>query len=51
MGNQSKDPVCGMKIDAEHCEHKASFQGKQYGFCCQKCKNAFEKNPKQFTKE
>jgi YHS domain-containing protein len=49
MVAQTKDPVCGMNVDADHAQYKAEHQGKKYAFCCQQCMDRFKKNPNQFS--
>ncbi len=39
-------PVAGKPVDAAFF---VDFDGKRVGFCCGKCKAAFEKNPKKFA--
>ena len=45
----NKDPVCGMKVDAEstyHMEHA----GEQYYFCSQNCLDKFQADPAAYIK-
>lgn len=44
-----KDPVCGMQVDTDKTQYKTEHGGKQYAFCCQECKNKFEKDPKEYS--
>ena len=42
------DPVCGMLNDNCEAEYTEEFEDKTYGFCSQKCKDAFHVNPKRY---
>ena len=45
----SKDPVCGMTVDASHAASRSEFEGASYYFCCSHCKRQFDANPHQFV--
>jgi YHS domain-containing protein len=45
-----KDPVCGMDIEQDEAAGQSNFQGKTYYFCCNECKEKFDKNPQMFAK-
>lgn len=45
----TKDPVCGMQVDAEHAVGKAQFLGETYYFCSQDCLGQFQRKPQQFV--
>ncbi|HZS50616.1 MAG TPA: YHS domain-containing protein [Bryobacterales bacterium] len=45
----TKDPVCGMQVDPNKAPATSNYQGKQYAFCGQECKDKFDKNPQQYT--
>lgn len=47
---KAKDPICGMEVD-EATAPKAEHKGKTYYFCCDPCKEAFEKEPEKYVKE
>src|SRR5262249_37054177 len=38
----ARDPVCGMQADEREPAAKASFEGRDYYFCSQSCKEKFE---------
>ncbi len=42
-----KDFVCGMNVDGKK-SLKAKYKTKEYYFCSQNCKIAFEKNPEKY---
>ena len=44
------DPVCGMKVDPMTTNLVASYQGRDYYFCAESCRRAFEKNPDKYSK-
>jgi YHS domain-containing protein len=44
----TKDPVCGMEVD-EKTAPTSTYRGKQYAFCGEDCKKAFDQDPKKFT--
>jgi Cu2+-exporting ATPase len=46
----AKDPVCGMEVNEQTAEHKATYKGKTYYFCSAGCKEAFEANPRKYAK-
>jgi xanthine dehydrogenase accessory factor len=43
------DPICHMVVDLNTTLHKAEYQGKEYGFCCPHCRQAFLKNPEKYA--
>ncbi len=45
----TKDPVCGMVVDADHALIKAQFLGETYYFCSQGCLGQFQRKPQQFV--
>lgn len=42
------DPVCGMSVDPQTTEIKASFEGQDYYFCAEGCRQAFEEGPEKY---
>ncbi len=44
------DPICGMKVDVANAKHIATHEGKQYYFCCRRCKETFESTPVQYAR-
>lgn len=46
-----KDPVCGMNVDERKSEFKTQFEGKDYSFCSEGCKQEFEADPEEFVGE
>jgi RND family efflux transporter MFP subunit len=50
----AKDPVCGMQVapkEAEKAQLISAYRGNQYYFCCESCKQQFDKNPGKFIKD
>jgi RND family efflux transporter MFP subunit len=51
FGTLSKDPVCGVDVSiskAEKAGRKSNYQGKNYYFTSDECKEQFEKNPTRY---
>lgn len=46
---QMKDPVCGMKLEHGKSSHTSSYQGQNYNFCSQECKQKFDRSPQQYA--
>ncbi len=46
----TKDPVCGMDVDAKPGATQATHQGKIYYFCGDGCKKTFERDPGRYAK-
>ena len=44
----TKDPVCGVQVDENKNLPNSSYQGKQYTFHGQDCKEKFDRNPQQY---
>ncbi len=47
----STDPVCGMTVDPETCEHHHTHQGKDYAFCSAHCLEKFRADPGTYLGE
>jgi len=45
----AKDPVCGMKLNEKTAKFKTTRMGKTYYFCAKGCKEAFERNPREYV--
>lgn len=46
----TRDPVCGMTVDMDRTAHKASHDGREFGFCCAGCRTKFEASPETYLK-
>jgi YHS domain-containing protein len=44
-----RDPVCNMRVTAGTAAGSSVYNGKTYYFCSPTCKQAFDKNPKQYA--
>ncbi len=44
----AKDPVCGMQVNEQDAV-RSNNQNQTYYFCSDGCKQAFDKNPKQYA--
>jgi YHS domain-containing protein len=49
MTDKTKDPVCGMDVD--QAEVSTEYKGETYSFCCEACKEEFEKAPEKYLKD
>ena len=45
----TRDPVCGMDVDPDEAAAQSEYQGETYYFCCNECKQRFDKDPKSFA--
>ena len=44
----TRDPVCGMTVDAEASPHRASHDGRDYAFCGAGCRSKFVADPDRY---
>jgi Cu+-exporting ATPase len=44
------DPVCGMSLNADEADYKATHNEQEYFFCCDACMKEFKKNPNKYAK-
>ena len=42
------DPVCGMQVDPEKAKARTSYGGQDYFFCCDGCREKFEREPEKY---
>jgi YHS domain-containing protein len=47
---REQDPVCKMKIENE-CKISSTYKGKEYHFCSNDCKKAFEIAPEKYIEK
>ncbi|GLQ57853.1 hypothetical protein GCM10010862_51120 [Devosia nitrariae] len=47
-GDVTKDPVCGMTVNPDTAEHKATYRGTTYHFCSQACRDKFMADPDRY---
>jgi xanthine dehydrogenase accessory factor len=48
LRQEARDPVCGMSVDVATAEHRSEHQGRTLYFCCDRCKQIFDKQPEKF---
>lgn len=46
---ESKDPVCGMQVNAGAAKFKSQHHGTTVYFCCAGCKQNFDKQPEKYA--
>lgn len=51
MANTHRDPVCGMDVDDGSAAGRSQYQGQDYYFCSQDCKQKFDQNPEQYARQ
>ncbi len=49
-GGATKDPVCGMAVDAAHAKHRARHGELNFVFCGPGCQTKFEADPERYLK-
>ncbi len=42
------DPVCGMRVDPNNAPASCTYNGHNFYFCSEECKQKFEANPEEF---
>jgi xanthine dehydrogenase accessory factor len=45
------NPVCGIPVDINHPKHVIDYKGDLVYFCCDGCKESFEKDPEKYMKK
>jgi Cu+-exporting ATPase len=45
---ETRDPVCGMKVDPRTSEHRHEHDGETWYFCCEGCREKFAAEPERF---
>jgi len=43
-----RDPVCGMHVEPATAEHRTTYDGRNYFFCCQNCAQKFAATPESY---
>jgi len=49
LAKATTDPVCGMTVDPASAAARSTFAGKDYFFCSDGCKAAFEQDPARYV--
>jgi Cu+-exporting ATPase len=47
---KARDPVCGMSVDPATAKHRFSHLGRDYFFCCARCREKFAADPDLYLK-
>lgn len=50
LGDEHRDPVCGMAVDPKATKHHSQFGGDEYFFCSANCKTKFAADPDRYVK-
>jgi heavy metal translocating P-type ATPase len=45
---KARDPVCGMSVDPATSKHRYTHEGRDYFFCCAKCRDKFIADPTKY---
>ena len=45
-----EDPICGIELDPNEVEYSMNFEGTTYYFSSEECKQKFDKNPEEYTR-
>jgi len=45
----ARDVVCDMEVDEKKAKYRSNYGGRTYYFCCERCKDIFEKDPTKFV--
>ncbi len=45
----TRDPVCGMPVDAATSPHQSRYEGRSFHFCCAGCKAKFDRAPADYA--
>ena len=49
MAKTHVDPVCNMEVDEQSAAGQSQYQGENYYFCSQDCKEKFDRKPEQYA--
>lgn len=49
----ARDPVCGMNVREDNKDQnlRSQYRGQDYYFCSDKCRQEFDRNPANFTRD
>jgi xanthine dehydrogenase accessory factor len=47
---ESRDPVCGMTVNAARTKYFSHWQGRTFKFCCGSCKEKFDREPAMYLR-
>jgi xanthine dehydrogenase accessory factor len=51
IGDEARDPVCGMTVEVAGARYSSEFDGNRYYFCCAACQEQFNAHPASFRQE
>lgn len=51
VSEKAIDPICGMTVKVEGARHTFEYQGTNYYFCCEGCKDIFSREPEKYLAE
>ena len=51
MAKMHRDPVCNMEVDEQTAAGRSQYQGQDYYFCSDDCKQNFDRNPEQYAEQ
>ena len=43
------DPVCKMEVDEKRSKFRSEYEGRNYYFCSEECKQEFEEDPEEYV--
>jgi YHS domain-containing protein len=46
-----KDTVCGMEVDEKQSKFHSEYEGKNFFFCSEECKDTFDSQPQNYAKQ
>lgn len=49
MLEMTRDPVCGMRIEAAEAQGSSRYEGHTYHFCSELCKARFDVDPERYA--
>jgi xanthine dehydrogenase accessory factor len=46
---QAVDPICGMRVEMAKARYRSSARGREFYFCCLRCKDVFDVEPERYA--
>jgi YHS domain-containing protein len=46
-----KDPVCGAEVDEKQSKFRSEYEGRNFYFCSEECKDTFDSQPQNYAKQ
>ena len=47
----ARDPVCNMEVNEKDSKIQTKYQGQNYYFCSEGCKQKFDQDPQQYARK